>query len=122
MKKMPRIDLSIIVHEIETYPTTNPIRQKLHQVHLRKDAAIKFEVEKLLNKGFIYPVPLTEWVSNIIPIAKKQCNIRICIDFQDLIRLVPRKISLLHTSIKSSITMLGVSYFISWMDFMAAMR
>jgi hypothetical protein len=44
---------------------------KLHQIHPKKVATIKVEVEKLLRVGFIYPVPLTEWVSNIVPIIKK---------------------------------------------------
>ena len=65
------IDPSVVVHEIKTYPTAKPVRQKLRQVHPRKAAAIKAEIEKLLKAGFIYPVPLTEWVSNIVPINKK---------------------------------------------------
>jgi hypothetical protein len=41
-------------------------------------------VEKLLNVGFIYLVPLTEWVSNPIPVDKKQGTIRVCVDLCDL--------------------------------------
>jgi hypothetical protein len=66
------IDPSIIVHEIQTYPGVQIVRQKLRLVHPRKTAAIKEEVEKLLKYGFIYPIPLTEWVSNIVLVAKKQ--------------------------------------------------
>jgi hypothetical protein len=40
-------------------------------MHPRNIAAIKEEVEKLLKVGFIYPVLLTEWVSNIFPVMKK---------------------------------------------------
>ena len=68
---MTRIDPSIVVHEIKTYPTAKPVRQKLRQVYPRKAAAIKVEIEKLLKAGFIYPVHLTEWVSNVVPINKK---------------------------------------------------
>ena len=68
---MSRIDPSIVVHEIKTYASAKPIRQKLSQFHPRKVAAIKAEIEKLLKAGFIYPVPLTEWVSNIVPVNKK---------------------------------------------------
>ena len=72
---MPAIDSSIIVHEIKTYPTARLVRQKLRQVHPRKVVAIKDEVEKLMKAGFIYPVSLTEWVSNIVPVNKKQGTI-----------------------------------------------
>ena len=34
--------------------------------------------------GFIYLVPLTEWVSNLVLIDKNQGTIRVCIDFRDL--------------------------------------
>ena len=67
-----------------TYPDAKPVRQNLQQVHPRKVAIIKEEIEKLLNLGFIYPVPLTKWVSNIVPVNKKHGTIRVCIDFQDL--------------------------------------
>jgi hypothetical protein len=47
-------------------------------------AAIKAEVEKLLKAGFIYPVQLTEWVSNLVLVNKKQGTIHVCMDFHDL--------------------------------------
>ena len=51
--------------------------------------AIKVEVEKLLKASFIYPIPLTEWVSNPVPIDKKQGMIHVCIDFRDLNKACP---------------------------------
>ena len=65
------IYLSIMVHEIKTYPTAKPVRKKLRQVHPWKAAAIKAEIEKLLKVGFIYPIPLTEWVLNVVPVNQK---------------------------------------------------
>jgi hypothetical protein len=64
-------DPHIVEHEIRTYRDAKPVRQRLRVVDPRKAPAIKAEVEKLLNAGFIYPVPLTEWVSNPIPVNKK---------------------------------------------------
>ena len=68
---MPGIDPRIVKHEIKTYPNAKPVRQCLHVVNPRKAPAIKAEIEKLLKAGFIYPVPLTEWVSNLVPVDKK---------------------------------------------------
>ena len=68
---MPDIDPRIVVHEIKTYAGAKPVRQKLRQIHPKKAVASKAEVEKLLRAGFIYSVPLTEWISNIVPITKK---------------------------------------------------
>ena len=68
---MAEIDPRIIKHEIKTYPNAKPIQQRLHAVNPRKAPAIKAEIEKLLKAGFSYPVPLTKWVSNLIPVDKK---------------------------------------------------
>ena len=68
---MVGIGPSIVFHEIKTYPTAKPIRKKLRKVHPQKATIIKAEIEKLLKARFIYPVPLTEWVSNIVPVKKK---------------------------------------------------
>jgi len=37
----------------------------------QKEATIKVELEKLLKSGFIYPIQLTKWVSNPVPVNKK---------------------------------------------------
>ena len=79
---MPGIDPYIVVHEIKIYPIANPVRKKLRQVHPQKATAIKVEVEKLLKERIIYHVSLTEWVSNIIPMKKKQGTIRVLLQLQ----------------------------------------
>jgi hypothetical protein len=45
---------------------------------------IKEEVEKILKYGFIYPVPMTEWVSHIVPVTKKKGTIQVSINYRDL--------------------------------------
>ena len=87
--EIPGIDPRIIKHEIKTYPNAKPVRQRLCAANPRKAPAIKAEIEKLLKAGFIYHVPLTEWVSNLVSVDKKQGVIRICIDFRDLNRACP---------------------------------
>jgi hypothetical protein len=84
------IDPKIVEHEITTYHDAKPVRQKLHPVNPKKAAAIKIEVEKLLKVGFIYPIHLTEWVSNPVPVNKKQGTIRVCTDFRDLNKACPK--------------------------------
>jgi hypothetical protein len=89
-EEMPGIDPCIIEHEIRTYSDAKLIRQLLRAVNPRKAPAIKAEVEKLLNAGFIYPVPLIEWVSNPVPVNKKQGTIHVCMDFHDLNKACPK--------------------------------
>ena len=51
---------------------------------------IKAEIENLLKAGFIYPFPLTKWVSNPVLVDKKQGVIRICTYFRDLNHACPK--------------------------------
>ena len=44
----------------------------------------------MLNVGFIYLEPLTEWVSNPVVANKKEGKIRICTDFRDLNKACPK--------------------------------
>ena len=80
------------------YPNVKPVCQWLRPVHPKKAVAIKVEVEKILRASFIYPVPLTEWVSNIVPVMKKQGTIRVCVDYRELKLLVQKTIILLPLS------------------------
>jgi hypothetical protein len=66
-EEMPGIDPKIVEHEITMYPDAKPVRLKLRPVNPRKAAAIKTEFEKFLKVGFIYPIHLTQWVSNPVP-------------------------------------------------------
>jgi hypothetical protein len=87
---MPGIDPHIVKHEIKTYPDDKHVRQQLRVVNPRKSPAIKTEVKKLLNESFIYLVPLTEWVFNLVLMNKKQRTIHVCMDFQDLNKSCPK--------------------------------
>ena len=82
---MPRIDPSIVVHEIKTYLGVKLVQHKLRPVHPKKTTTIKAEVEKLLKYGFIYPIQtLTERVSNIVLVTKNQGTIHFYVDYRDL--------------------------------------
>ena len=87
---MPGIVPSIVIHEIKTYLGAKHVCQKLRPVHPRKTTTLKVEVEKLLKVGFIYLVPLTKWVSNIILLMKKQGTIRVCVNYLRLNKAWPK--------------------------------
>jgi len=52
--------------------------------------AIQSEVNKLTDSGFIREEQHPDWVANIIPITKKNGNIRVCIDFCYLNEACPK--------------------------------
>jgi hypothetical protein len=89
-EEMLGIDPKIVEHEITTYPDAKPVRKKLLPVNPKKEVAIKIEVEKLLKASFIYPIHLTQWVSNPVPVNKKQGTICVCTNFCDLNKACPK--------------------------------
>jgi hypothetical protein len=84
------IDPDIVVHKINTYPDTKPIRQRIRPVHPRKVVSINLEVEKLLKVGFVYHVALIDWVSNLVMVNKKQGTIHVCVDYRDINKSCPK--------------------------------
>lgn len=42
------------------------------------------KLRKIICVSFIYPIPLTDWVSNIILVMKKHGPISVCIDYRDV--------------------------------------
>lgn len=87
---MPRIDPAIVEHHIETWPNAILVHQKKMPIHTSKHEAIKYEIDKLKQAGFIYPIEYAIWVSNLVPILKKQGTICVCTDFHDMNKACPK--------------------------------
>jgi hypothetical protein len=52
---------------------------------------VKEEVDLLMQARFIQPCRYADWVSNIIPVEKKNTRkIQICVDFKNLNRATPK--------------------------------
>ena len=47
---------------------------------------IEKEVKNLLDAKIIVPLRYSEWVANLVPIKKKNGEIRLCVDFRNLNR------------------------------------
>jgi len=45
---------------------------------------IKKEITRLYEANFIRQCWYTKWISNIVPVLKKNGKLRVCIDFRDL--------------------------------------
>jgi hypothetical protein len=82
--EIPRLDLSIVEHHIDTWPNIAPVRQKKLPLHPSKAAVIKDKIDKIPTIGFIYPIAYTSWVSSPILVNKKHGTIHVCTNFRDL--------------------------------------
>lgn len=72
------------VHHIPLKPRATTFRQKLRNYNPKVSEAIFREVEKMLKARIIYPIHHSTWVANIVPVRKKNGEIRICVDFRNL--------------------------------------
>ena len=87
---MPGIDIDIVQHCIITDPTMKPVKQKLRRMKLEWTLKIKEEVEKQYNEGFLRVVNYLEWLANVVPVPKKDGKVRMCVDFRDLNKAIPK--------------------------------
>jgi hypothetical protein len=79
-------DTSIIQHTIPMLSEEKLVQQKLRKIHPNLESQIINELNKLLKDKIIFPVRHSKWVSNLVPVRKKNGDIRICIDFRNLNR------------------------------------
>ena len=69
-------DTSIIQHTIPMISDENPVQQKLRKIHPNLENQIKSELNKLLKAKIFFPVRHSRWVSNLVPIRKKNGDIK----------------------------------------------
>ncbi|GKV42199.1 hypothetical protein SLEP1_g49636 [Rubroshorea leprosula] len=70
---MPGIPNSVSQHKLNTNPLKKPVAQKRRLFRGERLQAIKEEVEKLLQVGFVRKVDYCEWVAN--PVLVKKANV-----------------------------------------------
>ena len=87
---MPGIDPSVIIHRLNMYPSSKPVRQKKRVFTPEKDNAIKEEVQKLATTKFIQEVYYPNWLANVVMVKKANGKWRICVDFTDLNKACPK--------------------------------
>ena len=88
--EMSGIDPELVAHSLNVEPGTRPMVQPIRTFHPKVEAQITQEVKKLLAAGFIKPIQHSRWLSNIVPIKKKNGQIWCCVDFRNLNKACPK--------------------------------
>ena len=112
------LDPSIMEHHINTWTDVAPICQKQRPIHPSKVAAVKAEIKNLRTISFIYPIAYTTWVSNPVPVNKKEDTIHVCTKFRDLNGDVPKTTSQHPSLIRLSMHASDMKSFPSWTGFL----
>ncbi|GKV25870.1 hypothetical protein SLEP1_g35251 [Rubroshorea leprosula] len=87
---MPRIPNSVSQHKLSTNPLKKLVAQKRRLFGGERLQAIKEEVEKLLQAGFVRKVDYCEWVANLVLVKKANGKWRMCIDYTNLNQACPK--------------------------------
>jgi hypothetical protein len=89
--KMPRLSRELVEHRLPFKAGFRPYIQGAGNFKPEIIRRVKEEVDRLLQAGFIQPCRYADWVSNIVPVEKKNTEkIRICVDFRNLNRATPK--------------------------------
>ncbi|XXG68190.1 hypothetical protein AAC387_Pa06g1334 [Persea americana] len=87
---MPGLDPKIAVHKLNLQENIKPVKQGKRRFRPDVMDKIEQEVQKLENVGFIREEQHPEWLANIVPVTKRNGQIRVCIDYRDLNNACPK--------------------------------
>jgi ribonuclease HI len=77
-------DTEVIQHKIPLNRDTKPFRQKLRSFNPLLLPMMEREIKKLLDARIIIPLRYSEWIANLVPVRKKNGEIRLCVDSRNL--------------------------------------
>ena len=82
--ELKSISREMVEHHIPLIPGARPIRQNERMMNPRLQLLVKAELERLLNAGFIKPVEITDSVSPMVLVKKKNGKLRVCVNYKKL--------------------------------------
>jgi hypothetical protein len=74
-------DTNIIHHKIPLKMGSKPFERKMRQFNPMLFPIIEKDLKRLLDDNIIVPLIYSEWVANLVPVRKKNGEIRLCVDF-----------------------------------------
>jgi hypothetical protein len=80
-KELPGLDRELVEHRLPIKPQFKPVKQPTRRMSPETIAGVKKEIQRLLDAGFIRTARYVEWLSNVVPVPKKNGSIIICVDF-----------------------------------------
>ena len=81
---MSGLDPSIVQYHLPLLLHVKPIKQKLRLLYPCWSLQVKEKIQKQLSVGFLSVVEYLERLANVVPVTKKDGEVRVCVDFRDL--------------------------------------
>lgn len=89
-KEMPGLDPRVAMHKLAIDPQFCPVKQPARRLRPEFEDQVIAEVHKLIKVGFIKEIQYPRWLANIVPVEKKNGQVRVCVDFRNLNRACPK--------------------------------
>jgi hypothetical protein len=87
---MPGIPREVAEHSLDILPHSRAVQQRLHRFDEERHWAIRVELRKLLEAGFIKEVFHPMWLANPVLVKKKNGKWRMCVDYTSLNKACPK--------------------------------
>jgi hypothetical protein len=81
-KEISGLNPNVAVYYLKIDPTFKPIKQAPRRMRIELEEKVAEEIKKLIDASFIREEETPEWVASIVPVKKKNRQIRICVDFR----------------------------------------
>uniref|UniRef100_A0A2N9IET6 Reverse transcriptase domain-containing protein n=1 Tax=Fagus sylvatica TaxID=28930 RepID=A0A2N9IET6_FAGSY len=89
-RELPGLDRKLMEHRLPIKTRFEPYQQAPRRMAPDIILKVKEEIERLVAANFIRPARYVEWLSNIVPVMKKNGKLRICVDFRNLNNATPK--------------------------------
>ena len=88
--EMPGLDRTLVEHRLPIREGAKPIKQTPRRMTEEVMNLVQLKIKKLLKARFIRTSRYVKWISNSVPVKKKNGKIRVCIDFWGLNGSTPK--------------------------------
>jgi hypothetical protein len=87
---MPGIPREVAEHSLDILPHSRAVQQRLRRFDKEQRWAIRVELRKLLEVGFIKEVFHPTWLANHVLVKKNNGKWRMCVDYTSLNKACPK--------------------------------
>ncbi|GKV13619.1 hypothetical protein SLEP1_g24610 [Rubroshorea leprosula] len=88
--EMPGLDRKLVEHKLPIVEGFRPYKQPPRRMSAEVTLKVKEEIERLIKVGFIRTCRYADWLSNVVPVLKKNGKLRVCADFRNLNLATPK--------------------------------
>ncbi|XP_069152915.1 uncharacterized protein [Solanum lycopersicum] len=81
---MQGLSTDVVSHKLPINPGFEPVKQKTRKFKPELSLKIKEEITKQIESRLVEVTQYPTWLANVVPVAKKDGKIRICVDYRDL--------------------------------------